>query len=206
MRRSQRSMNLAADWGLHGAVATGNVHSVRELLQAGLDINEEDEFGSTPLHRAAWQEDTEIATLLLDHCADVCARRHDGKSAVDLAELRHASSGDEMPAGLSGEPACLSDAASAVASLLQEDSSSHGHWESYLPTNQGPSEEGDRCHELNSSTISSFTSVSTCASDQDLGPRLAATSPKATMELKRKQGDFRAPAALGALKLPGTLE
>ncbi|MEU4840325.1 ankyrin repeat domain-containing protein [Nocardia testacea] len=55
---------------LVAAVSWEGAGRVRELLAAGADPDEPDEYGTTPLYRAAVQGDTEAVRLLLAHGAD----------------------------------------------------------------------------------------------------------------------------------------
>ncbi len=51
---------------LHECIRNGTLQNVQQLLSEGVDADEEDEKGLTPLHIAAIYNRTEIATLLLD--------------------------------------------------------------------------------------------------------------------------------------------
>jgi ankyrin repeat protein len=53
------------------AVQTGQLAKVEEALNAGADINEQDEQGWTPLNWAAGKGNVEIVGLLLNRGADV---------------------------------------------------------------------------------------------------------------------------------------
>ncbi|MDP6307261.1 MAG: ankyrin repeat domain-containing protein, partial [Verrucomicrobiota bacterium] len=58
-----------------GATRVGNLENVKELLDAGADVNAKSEFGSTiPLHVAAINGYKEIAELLITGGADVNAK------------------------------------------------------------------------------------------------------------------------------------
>ena len=61
---------------LHCAVWKGHLKVVALLLEAGADVNaqnENDHWGTTPLHAAAHANEASIAQLLIDHGADVNA-------------------------------------------------------------------------------------------------------------------------------------
>lgn len=67
------------------------------LLDAGADPNETNERGDTALHWAVWRgRSVSTITTLLDHGADLTARRKDGRTAYALAIL----SGQKEVAGL----------------------------------------------------------------------------------------------------------
>jgi uncharacterized protein len=52
------------------AVKSGNKESVRELIEAGAQVNQQDKQGWAPLNWAAGKGDLEIVELLLQHDAD----------------------------------------------------------------------------------------------------------------------------------------
>jgi ankyrin repeat protein len=52
------------------AVKSGNKDSVREAIEAGAEVNQQDKQGWTPLNWAAGKGDLEIVNLLLDRGAD----------------------------------------------------------------------------------------------------------------------------------------
>jgi ankyrin repeat protein len=59
---------------LFTAAASGDVERVKDLLDAGEDINSRNSHGVTALHFAAWCGYANVAKYLLDHQADVNAR------------------------------------------------------------------------------------------------------------------------------------
>jgi ankyrin repeat protein len=59
---------------LHTAAFTGSLEKVRQLIQAGVDVNSADLYGWTPLHDAAIQGHTEVVKLLLAAGAQVDAQ------------------------------------------------------------------------------------------------------------------------------------
>jgi len=61
---------------LHNAAKAGNLKQVQELLDAGAPIDAKDDFGCTPLMKAAQNDHTEICQLLIDRNAQVDARDH----------------------------------------------------------------------------------------------------------------------------------
>jgi hypothetical protein len=110
---------------LHGAVATGDVIAVRGLLEAGAEVDQRDEFGSTPLHRATWQGDLAIVSVLLEAGADAGAQRvSDKRAPLDLAEMRARGLGYKPPAGLSEEKLGAGDFKSISSALRERTSGS----------------------------------------------------------------------------------
>ncbi len=73
---------------LCAAAAGGDAEKVRELLEAGGEVNAPDEFGSAALHRAIVQNRTEVVELLLNH-PQIDARRvdDDGFAPIHLAAM-----------------------------------------------------------------------------------------------------------------------
>jgi ankyrin repeat protein len=64
------SMQMAVFWGRDAAV--------KQLLAAGVDINQRDENGRTPLHLAVDRHSDRMARFLVAHGADLTARDNDG--------------------------------------------------------------------------------------------------------------------------------
>lgn len=58
---------------LHWAAAAGDLDRVRQLLDAGYDLNAFDDLDYTPLHHAALKEHVAVVSLLLGKGADVNA-------------------------------------------------------------------------------------------------------------------------------------
>ena len=54
-------------------------------LGLGEDVDERDSVGNTPLHRAAYAENSSAVTLLLDAAAEVSARNHRGTTPLHMA-------------------------------------------------------------------------------------------------------------------------
>jgi hypothetical protein len=102
MRRVHKSYNMLA-LEIHAGVASGDAEIVSDLLKAGASVDKRDDFGNTPLHRAAWQGDRQIVQTLLRHGAGAAVQRPDGATPLDLAKLRAGGGGDRPPQGLSVE-------------------------------------------------------------------------------------------------------
>ena len=62
------------DADLQVAVKAHDLARVRELLDAGANVNARDALGATPLHDAAWNGYQDLARLLIERHADVNAR------------------------------------------------------------------------------------------------------------------------------------
>lgn len=93
---------VPSNTALHAAVAGGPHRDVVKLLvAAGADVNALDSNGHTPLHSAAFHDDSEVMQYLLDHGADV-NRRGEGAPtplAYALAHGKHAQAAALRAAG-----------------------------------------------------------------------------------------------------------
>jgi serine/threonine-protein phosphatase 6 regulatory ankyrin repeat subunit A len=83
---------------LHDAVEAGDLEKVKAAIAAGYDVNEIDKsnersrgYGSTPLHRAAYNDNFEIVKYLVEHGAEV-----NGRSVRGLPVLRSAEAGKKI--------------------------------------------------------------------------------------------------------------
>lgn len=77
----------------HAAMA-GDVDGVRVRLQAGEDVDQRGQWGTTPLMQAAAAGHTDVVRLLLDHGADPAA--HDASALRDAIRGRHAGAAREI--------------------------------------------------------------------------------------------------------------
>ena len=71
---------------IHQAAEAGNITVVKYHLDAGVNVNVEDNFfNRTPLHHAAIEDQKEIVELLIDNSADVNAKDVNGYTPLDWA-------------------------------------------------------------------------------------------------------------------------
>ena len=71
---------------IHQAAEAGNITVVKYHLDAGVNVNVEDNFfNRTPLHHAAIEDQKEIVELLIDNSADVNAKDNVGATPLDWA-------------------------------------------------------------------------------------------------------------------------
>ncbi|XP_067675904.1 protein phosphatase 1 regulatory subunit 12A-like isoform X16 [Haliotis asinina] len=71
---------------LHVAAAKGYLTVLKVLLQAGVDINAEDNDGWTPLHAAAHWAQCEACQLLVEQLCDMEKKNTAGQTALDVAD------------------------------------------------------------------------------------------------------------------------
>lgn len=81
------SVNDLGDTPLHVVVRWGDLEGVRQLVEAGIEVNRHGERGYTPLHLAAEAGHSEIVQYLLEHGADPFART-EGDLPFTLAKAR----------------------------------------------------------------------------------------------------------------------
>jgi len=85
------TVNVSGDDTQCGSIAIFNailkkrLRMVTSLIKIGIDINEKNIDGLTPLMAAAEYNTFEIAELLLKHHADVTAENMYGETAIDIA-------------------------------------------------------------------------------------------------------------------------
>ena len=77
----------APDTPLHLAVITGDIVAVRQHIEAGTDLNQRDDFGSTPLVIAAVFDRPEMTGALLAAGADATIRDPQGSTPLHIAAL-----------------------------------------------------------------------------------------------------------------------
>ena len=75
---------------LHFAVENNDKDFVNYLLDKGVDINAKDSDDSTPLYSKMFvtSDEDKISLLLIKRGADICIRRNNGESSLELSK-RH---------------------------------------------------------------------------------------------------------------------
>jgi len=63
------------DISIHDAASKGNIEAVKQHIAAGADVNAKNQADATPLDKAMFEGEKEIADLL---------RKHGGKTAEEL--------------------------------------------------------------------------------------------------------------------------
>ncbi|MCL1832879.1 MAG: ankyrin repeat domain-containing protein [Leptospirales bacterium] len=82
---------------LHIAAKTGDKDIVKNIINAGIDINITDSAGNTPLHYAAINSWTDIAALLIDNGADVNVENKLNQTPLHFAVQAIASVNKNIP-------------------------------------------------------------------------------------------------------------
>ena len=80
-------VNQHGDSLLHILAAEGDLEATRLLLRLGLDVNQPNRFGTTPLLAAAWKEHYGVLQLLMDAGADIHAKDSTDFSVIENLEL-----------------------------------------------------------------------------------------------------------------------
>jgi ankyrin repeat protein len=70
---------------LHIAALQGNIDEIHSHIQAGSDLNEKDEYGSTPLIVAITFGKTEVANALIEAGADITITNKEGSTPLHIA-------------------------------------------------------------------------------------------------------------------------
>ena len=70
---------------IHAAAFMGNLEAIQQHIKAGSDLNEKDEYGSSPLTIAATFGKTEVARALIEAGADMNCRSNDGSTPLHTA-------------------------------------------------------------------------------------------------------------------------
>lgn len=73
--------------GLHSAAQTGDVTAAKMLIAQGVDLEQRDHAGRTPLIIAAYASHEDLVTLLADAGADVDALEHQAYDIVTIAAV-----------------------------------------------------------------------------------------------------------------------
>lgn len=77
--------DAGGDTLLHIAARLGDMDTIKWLVDAGMNINEQGEMGSTALHNAYQYRNTEIVEFLLDQGASPKTENYFGKLPRDYA-------------------------------------------------------------------------------------------------------------------------
>ena len=70
---------------LHVAALQGNIDEIHTHIQAGSDLNEKDEYGSTPLIVAITFGKTDVAKALIEAGADITITNNEGSTPLHIA-------------------------------------------------------------------------------------------------------------------------
>ncbi|KPK82640.1 MAG: hypothetical protein AMS27_14435, partial [Bacteroides sp. SM23_62_1] len=70
---------------IHTAALLGDIKAISQHIKAGSDLDEKDEYGSTPLIIAATFGKTEVAEALIGAGADMSCRNNDGSTPLHIA-------------------------------------------------------------------------------------------------------------------------
>ena len=70
---------------IHEFARCGNLNAIRQAIDAGVNINEKDQFGSTALKYAIAEKQIDMVFALLDLGADVSSQGDDGSTALHSA-------------------------------------------------------------------------------------------------------------------------
>ncbi|MBN1345383.1 MAG: ankyrin repeat domain-containing protein [Phycisphaerae bacterium] len=82
---------------LHVAVRRGDLDRVRDLVESGADVNQQDEWGITALHEAGYYGHVDLVRYLVGRAASPHLRDHRGSTALHWAmgRVRRESIGDK---------------------------------------------------------------------------------------------------------------
>ena len=70
---------------LQMAALLGNIEAIKQHIKAGSNLNEKDEYGSTPLIVAATFGKTEVARALIEARADMKIKNNEGANPLHIA-------------------------------------------------------------------------------------------------------------------------
>ena len=82
---SQTQSNEPPKETIHAATFMGNLKAVEQHIETGTDLNQKDEYGSTPLIIAATFGKTEVAEALIKAGADMSITSADGSTPLHTA-------------------------------------------------------------------------------------------------------------------------
>ena len=82
---------------IHKAAEEGNISIIKQYLDDGWDVDANDSFDRTPLDRAAYSGQKEVAKLLIAKGADVNAKDDKGENPKPIAVEGDANEGSPTP-------------------------------------------------------------------------------------------------------------
>lgn len=71
---------------LRKAAAEGNVDEVKKLLDGGMNVDSQNEYGMSPLMAAVCRSQKDTVDFLIKHGADVNLKNVHGRSSVSMAD------------------------------------------------------------------------------------------------------------------------
>ena len=71
--------------GIHAAAFLGDLDAIQQHIKVGSNLNEKDEYGSSPLTIAATFDKTEVALALIEAGADINITNNDGATVLHTA-------------------------------------------------------------------------------------------------------------------------
>ena len=106
---------------LRAAIARGDLHRVRELLERGAPPNERGDHGTTALHWAAAADESEMVRALLQAGADPNARAADGCTPLHYAAREDAVRSVATLLDRGADPSIANDAGRVPAEEIYDD-------------------------------------------------------------------------------------
>lgn len=106
---------------LRAAIARGDLHRVRELLERGAPPNERGDHGTTALHWAAAADESEMVRALLQAGADPNARAADGCTPLHYAAREDAVRSVAALLDRGADPSIANDAGRVPAEEIYDD-------------------------------------------------------------------------------------
>ncbi len=84
-QEESRTTSTPPHVSIHLAALQGHIDAIRQHIEAGSNLDEKDQYGSSPLIIAATFGRTEVARALIDAGADTEVRNNDGATALHVA-------------------------------------------------------------------------------------------------------------------------